>query len=69
MSAPNPLIEVDASANEEIGRVEAHVTEGLDHAYIYLRFDGGTGPGRALLLLARTAIEVVVHARKFRRPS
>ncbi len=64
-----PEINVDSWVGNTTGCVAADSTEGLDHVSISLRFDARTGPGRALLLLARAAVEVVVHARQYRRPA
>lgn len=60
LTAPDPL---DV---EPVHYVHARTADGLDAAEIRLRFDKATGPARALALLARVAIEVVVHARNVR---
>ena len=58
--APDPL------DRERVAHVFARSAEGLDTAEISLRFDRSTGPAKALRLLARVALEVVVHARAAR---
>lgn len=46
------------------GHVLARCADGLDAVEIRLRFDGDTGPARALFLLGRASLEVLVRARQ-----
>lgn len=46
------------------GHMIARTSEGLDSVEIRLRWDGRTGTRKALLMLARAAIEVCVAARE-----
>lgn len=45
------------------GHIIARSAEGIDGVEITLRYDGRTGTAKALLALAKAAIEVCVHAR------
>lgn len=53
--------------DDRLGVIDADVTDGLDRVGIHLRFDAETGPGKALLMLARASLEVVVRASEIRR--
>lgn len=46
------------------GHLRARAGDGLDKVEISLRWNGRTGTGKALLLLAHAAIEVLVRARE-----
>lgn len=54
------VIEPDRGAP---GWLVATARDGIDLAEVTIRYDGRTGTARALYLLARVAIEVVVRAR------
>lgn len=50
-----------------LGVIDARSQDGLDLVEIRVRWDAETGPGRALLMLARASLEVVVRLADFRR--
>lgn len=60
ITAPDPL---DV---EPTHYIHARAAEGLDAVEVRIRIDKSTGPARALTLLARAALEVVVRARDIR---
>lgn len=54
-------------ADDRIGVIDAAVTDGRDRVSVHVRYDARTGPGRALLMLARASLEVVVRATEAKR--
>lgn len=60
-----PVVRVDpADAGLGLpGLINARTADGLDAVEISLRFDARSGTRKALLMLAKAAIEVCVHAR------
>lgn len=60
----DPKIHVDEHVSDDVTHIAALSREGLDYLSLDLRFDTRTGPARALFLLARVGVEVIVRARK-----
>lgn len=67
MSKPDPDVHVMVMGPvpaDPVGHLTARTADGLDAVEINLRFDGKGGTRKALRLLAKAAIEVVVQSRE-----
>lgn len=56
-----------AHVDDRIGVLDATSTDGLDRVEIRFRYDAQAGPRKALLMLARASLEIVVRAHEARR--
>lgn len=49
---------------DEVNHIRAVSRDGVSQAMVAVRWQKSTGPARALMLLARCAVDVLVRARK-----